>query len=188
MKKNGLLICGVCLLVCAIGIFSYMQITQNRANQQAKMYIEQLKQSMPEVTDSFVEERNDSNMSMMEIDGENFVGILEVPAYGTELPVGSSWQKGKTAEYPCRYWGSVFDNNLIIGGSDYPGQFDFMEKISMGDTVYITDVTGARVSYTVSWIEKTEEVSKEYLENKNEGLTLFSRSPYGFDYTVVRCK
>lgn len=192
MKKklfaNILLVCGILLVLGAMGIFLNMQCTQKKADRQIGGYVEQLKESMPEITDAFAEERQDVSMSMMEIDGNDFVGILEVPFCGIEFPIGSSWEKKQLIQYPCRYWGSAYDGSLVIGGSDRKGQFDFMDEISIGDCIYFTDMTGAKYSYVVSWVERVKEVPTQYLENENVGLTIFVRNQYGFDYTVVRCE
>jgi len=186
MKKNGLLISGILMVLCSLGIFLYMQIQQNRADEQTQVYLQQMQKSMPEVKDAFIDERNNKDMPVLEVAGNDFVGILEVPLYEVSFPIGSRWQEGELIDYPCRFWGSVYDGSMIIGGSERKGQMAFMKDISIGDEVFVTDMTGARYLYTVSWIEKTKDVSIEYLEN--DGLTIFARNPYGFDYTVVRCR
>lgn len=186
--SNGLLVCGLLLVLCAMGIFLYMQITQNKASRQMEIYVERLQENMPEVREAYLEERNDTVMPIVEVEGQNFVGILEIPLYGIRLPVGGSWEKENIAKYPSRYWGSLYNSSLIIGGNDWKGQLDFLEEISIGDVVCVTDMTGARYSYTVSWVEKTKEVFSEYLEDENVSLTMFARNQYGFDYTVVRCE
>lgn len=188
LLANGFLICGTVLVLCALGIFLYTQAAQNKACHQMEEYVAQLQQSLPEEREAFGEERREDVMPIMEVSGEDFVGIMEVPAYEVELPIGSRWTKEKYAEYPCRYLGNLYDGSLIIGGSDYKGQLDFIGEISIGDAVCITDMTGARYSYTVSWIEKTEEVYTEYQADEKVGLTIFARNQYGFDYTVVRCE
>ena len=162
---NGLLVCGVLLILAGLGIFLYMQTAQKKAGQQIGVYVEQLQQSIPEVRDAFEEERTDMDMPVMEVSGEDFVGILEVPAYGAEFPIGNEWENDIIIKYPCRYWGSLYDGSLIIGGGTDEGQLEFAEDISIGDIIQITDMTGARYSYEVSWVEKVKELSKEYLEN-----------------------
>ena len=86
-----------------------------------------------------------------------------------------------------RFSGSMYSGSLIIGGSDNPGQLDFMKLITGGDTVYLTDMTGGRYSYTVTEILKTTDVSHDNLAAGDAALVLFVRNTYGFDYTVVRC-
>lgn len=188
LLANGLLICGVFLILGGIGAFLYMQISQNKANQQMITYVEQLQQIMPEITEAFAEDRIDTEMPMMEVDGENFVGLLEIPDFGKAFPIGSEWADSAIKKYPCRYWGSLYDGSLIIGGSNSRGQMEFMEAVSIGDTIQVTDMMGQRYSYTVFWIEKANDVSTEYLETGDAKLTIFAGNPYGLDYTVVRCE
>lgn len=187
-RANIWMIVGGLLVISSIGALLHMQMNLGKIEEQRSVYVESIQQGMPEVYDAFLEERSDAAMPVAEVEGENFVGLLEVPAYGVKLPVGSSWDVKKVEEFPCRYWGSIYDGSLIIGGTDSEAQLDFWEKISIGDVVCFTDVTGARYSFTVSWVERTEDVSTEYLEASEAKITLFARNSLGFDYIVVRCE
>ncbi|MBQ8287930.1 MAG: hypothetical protein IJX76_04065 [Clostridia bacterium] len=91
----------------------------------------------------------------VEVDGLNFCGIIEIPEYNRELPVYASWESDRVSHYPCRYTGSIYQNGLVIGGSDNSGQLDFMKRIVNDDTVCFTDMTGLRCSYTVTSIVRT---------------------------------
>ena len=126
-------------------------------------------------------------MAAMEVDGMDFVGIVDIPAYGRELPVYGHWEAGKVSSFPCRYTGSIYDGSLIIGGSDNAGQFDFMKLITVSDPVHITDMTGARYSYTVTDIRITRDVSTGSLRGQNADLVLFARNTATLDYTLVLC-
>lgn len=187
MSKK-LMIMGIACIACAAVLVFYTQISQNKAQENAVALVGELYQSMPPVTEGFLEEQGENAMPMSEINGENFVGVLEVPIYGARLPIGSSWDKSKVSQYPCRFWGSAYDGSLIIGGSDHQGQFDFIESISLGDEVSFTDMGGVRYPYTVIEIERTKDVSAEYLRTGEEKLVFFARNSYGFDYIVVRCE
>lgn len=133
------------------------------------------------------DDRIDVTMPMTEVDGLNFAGIIELPAYEALLPVYGTWDKNKVSDFPCRYMGSMYDGSLIIGGSDNVGQFDFMKVITDGDFVYVTDMTGARYAYVVTEIKKSKDASTDNLISKNADLVLFARNTYAFDYTIVRC-
>ena len=148
---------------------------------------EKLYSLMPEPYDSFPDNRTSPAMPMVEIDGRNYIGILEIPAYGTSLPIGSQWDSGTVSEYPCRYLGSTYDSSLIIGGSDNKGQLDFVKKISNEDLITVTDTTGQRFTYKVTDIRRTKDVSTENLTSKEADLVLFARNTYSLDYTVIRC-
>lgn len=177
-----LLICGAVLTVVV------SQVVQKKAAEKAEQIVSELRTLMPEIQNGVPDDRFHTAMPMLEIDGSNFAGIIEVPAYGTELPIYGTWDRGKVSQYPCRYFGSIYDGSLIIGGSDNAGQFDFMKIITGGDMICVTDVTGARYTYVVTDIEKTSDVTTENLTAGEADLVIFARNTYALDYTVVRCQ
>lgn len=181
------LIIGVLLIAAALGVLAFSQTEQQNAAEEAAEFVAQIRELMPQVQDTVPDNRADKSMPILEIDGKDFVGILEVPAYQAQLPIAAVWDPAEVTNYPCRYTGSVYENSLIVGGSDNEGQFDFMQIITGGDIIKITDVTGLRYTYVVTRIEKTSDVSTENLCTDEADLTLFARNTYGLDYTVVRC-
>ncbi len=184
---NILLILGVALVVLSLGILIFSQVRGQKAATDARQLAAQLLQWMPPVQNAAPEDRGNNGMPSMEVQGADFCGILEVPGYNTTLPVGSVWNAGSLYRYPCRFTGSIYDGSLIIGGSDSAGQLDFMKKITGGDWVYVTDMTGNRYRCAVHDVMRTTDVSAEHLQSLDADLVLFARNTYGLDYTLVLC-
>ena len=126
-------------------------------------------------------------MPRMELDGSDFVAVLSVPGCGACLPVYADWDTNRIRQYPCRFTGTLYGGSLIIGGSDNPGQLDFMEAIGIGDEVVVTDMNGCQYRCRVSDIQLMEEISTDSLMQTDVPLTLFARDTYGLHYTVIRC-
>ncbi len=192
MKKNRLtnaiLIFGIALILLSLGLLIGSRIFDRIAADNARNLVVQLRQLMPPVSDAAPDDRVNMKMASMEVDGGNFCGILEIPAYNADLPVCSVWDSGSLSSYPCRFTGSIYDGSLIIGGSDSQGQFDFMQQITGGDVVYLTDMTGGRYRCTVTDAYRTDDVSREHLTSLDADLVLFARNTYSLDYTLVLCK
>lgn len=191
MKKRlsyGLLILGSVLVAVSVGMVIWSQIRQNAAQTKTHEIVKSMYARMPQEYNSAPDDRVDMTMARMELDGKDYVGILTVPAYDVRLPVYADWEPELVFQHPCRYMGSMHDGTLIIGGSDTPGQLDIMKQISMGDTVCMTDVTGARYRYEVAQIILTEDVSTQALCEGAYPLVFFARDTYGLHYTVVRCQ
>lgn len=188
-KKISLIltVAGILLIIIATIMVFFTQYSQNTAVKENERLVSVLYSLMPEVTDSATDDRVNKDMPLLEVEGMDFAGIIEIPMYKRTLPVYASWDKSKVSGLPCRYSGSIYDKNLIIGGSDGVGQFDFMKQITVGDDVHITDVTGARFTYTVSDIELTRDVSSKNLAKRDADLIFFARNTYSLDYTVVSC-
>jgi len=181
-----LTVLGICLMAGAVLAVVLSQFARQNATRQATQTVAQLQALMPPIHSSSPDDRVNMQMPQLELDGVSYAAIVELPLYETCLPVKAQWS-GNVTQCPCRFSGSIYDGSLIIGGSDQPGQLDFMKLITGGDTVYVTDMTGGRYRYTVTDILKTTDVSHGNLSAEDADLVLFARNTYGFDYTVVRC-
>lgn len=178
---------GVVLILFGVGTLGVSRINQSKATENASETVLALRSLMPEIKSAVSCERYNYTMPMLEINGDNFIGIIEIPLYDTCLPVCGVWSKSDINKYPCRFTGSTYDGSLVIGGSDNKGQFDFMKLISIGDAVYITDTSGNRFGYTVADIVITDDVSAENLCSAEHELTFYARNTYNLKYTIVRC-
>lgn len=187
MRKKGILL-GIILLVGAIGLELFWQFSIQNHAKNADRLVQTIQELLPKVTNGVSEERMNLIMPSMEVDGVNFVGLLEIPAYGIDLPIYEKWDKNRVEQYSCRYIGTMYNGSLVIGGSDNKGQLDCMKIITNGDYVYVTDMTGLRYCYEVVAVEYTKDVSTENLAKDEYDLTLFARSTYGLDYILIRCK
>lgn len=194
MKKNSstritllLSVFGMILVIGAVILTVFQSVRQNKTAADNRAIVEKLLTVMPPVHTGERDDRVDMNMPMLEMDGENFIGILEIPLYGKQLPVCGSWSRYKVSAFPCRYYGNLYDGSLIIGGSDMVGQFDFLRTVSIGDSVLLTDMTGGRYLYTVQWVHRTSDVSAENLMSDTADLVLFARNSYSLDYSVMQC-
>ena len=185
-KFTVILTCiGVMLILAAVGLMLFSHLGGKNAQTNAKEIVNKMYTLMPDVKNSAPDGRSNVNMPMLEIDGADFVGIIE--ASENTLPIYCKWDSSEVTKYPCRYTGSMHDGSLIIGGSDNKGQFDFVKTISNGESIFITDTTGLRFRYTVTDINRTKDVSTEYLSSQDADLILFARNTYSLDYTVILC-
>lgn len=192
MKKSTkitqlLLIVGIILIGAAVIMTVLPMISEKTAVAKNKEIISKIYSIIPEVSAGTVDDRVDMDMPSLEIDGEDFVAIIGVPKFGVELPVYGAWDKSKVSRFPCRYTGSIYDKSLIIGGSDAEGQLDFSKTVSIGDSVFVTDMTGKRYSYTVTWVQSTDDVSSDALMGTEGDLVLFIKNSGSLDYTVITC-
>lgn len=184
IRKISLII-GVSLLVSAIILLFVWQCNIHTAEQKANEYVSMIRELVPTPQGAVPEERRDNTMSTLSIDGTDFVGILEFPQHESALPVCDDW--GKPSKHPCRFNGSVYDRTMQIGGTSQKGQYDFYRDISVGDSVFFTDMEGNRFSYTVTDIRYEKNADKSTLQRKEASLTLFIKNVYAFEYIVIYC-
>ena len=130
-----------------------------------------------------IEERSDNAMPAYDIDGTDFIGLLELPRLGVKLPVAAEWNSSLFAFRPARYSGSVYDGTLVIGGKYESGNFDFADKIDVGEKIEFTDMCGRVFGFTVKKISHADGIDADTLDGSE--LTLFVKKNGG--YIIIRC-
>lgn len=188
MKKQTNRICiliGISLLVIAIVMLLFWQWGIYRSQKKAAQYVQTLRNLIPQPQGAALEERRDNTMSVLWVDGKNFVGILEMPKFGASLPICADW--GNVSAYPCRLDGSIYDRTMQIGATSQNGQYDFYRDISVGDPVFFTDMEGNRFAYTVTDIHYEKHADQAALRQKDAALTVFIKNIYSMEYIILFC-
>ena len=148
----ALILAGAALL-----ILPELHARQNRET------VAQLEQRLPQRITGYPGIYEDPAMPALELEGTDYVGILDLPGYGVKLPVAGVWEEGNRNARPSRFWGSAYDGTLVIGGSAEKGQLDFCSKVNPGDRIRFTDMTGAEFDYQVTRVERSGEAEASWL-------------------------
>jgi sortase A len=179
------ILAGVCLLVVAVGVLIFWQWSIHTSAEKAEYYVNTLRTLMPEPQGAVPEERRDNTMATLSVDGIDFVGLLEIPCYGSVVPVCADW--GTPSKYLCQFYGSIYDRTMQIGGTSQKGQYDFYREISVGDAIYFTDMEGNRYAYSVTDVRYEKSADQAALQRKDASLTLFIKNIYALDYIIIFC-
>lgn len=126
-------------------------------------------------------------MAEIEIDGVAYIGYVEIPALELKLPVISESSEDLLDIAPCRYFGTVYQKNFVIGGHRYRRHFRKLYTLEYGDSVIFTDVTGQSYHYQVAELETIEPYESRYLCSGDWDLSLFTCTTGGASRVVVRC-
>ena len=185
MKSKGL-ICGGLLLLAAALCLTLWNVRQDRAAaQSAQSALLEMKSRLPEppayVTDP------DMPMPVQEIDGEGYIGILQIPDLALELPIIGEWSYPRLRTAPCRYVGSAYTHDLIIAAHNYASHFGGLASLALGSEVIFTDMDGNRFIYAVSGTEQLPGTAIEEMESGDWDLTLFTCTIGGAARVTVRC-
>lgn len=170
-----------------MGLFLLSQLRVQLSVRNCQDCVTQIEELLPEKTPGFPGSVSDSAMPVLEIGGTDYIALIEVPAYGVTLPVAGRWDTGKLSHYPCRFWGSVYDNSLVVGGSDQTGQFDFCDQINPGAEITVTALNGEEFTYSVERVDRADHAEADWLMQDDYDLTLFARSAFSLEYIAVRC-
>ena len=190
MKKriaSPLLFIGLTLILISLCLTLLFGIRTKKGAEKRQQIAAKLSEMLPERTPGVAEMYPFTVMPVFEFDGVDYTAVLEIPAFGVRLPVADRWDSRKLWVCPTRFWGSAYDNSLVIGGNDAQGQFAFCDKIQNGTTVTITDMIGAEFSYTVTRIDRARHAETPWLIDEKSDLTLFCYDMYTMEYIAVRC-
>lgn len=191
MKKQGLVmrrVCiaiGIALLIGAVVMLALWRWNISNSIKQAQYYVTTLQEIIPKPTPAALEERRDNTMSALSVDGTDFVGLIEMPQYGSVLPVGGMW--GESSKYPCCFHGSIYDGTMQIGATTQKGQYDFYRELSVGDSIVYTDMEGNRYTFKVTSLRYEKHADQAALGREEASLTLFIKNIYSFEYLIVFC-
>lgn len=185
LARRICILAGVCMLAAAAAMPVLWQHGMRVSAQQAAAYVHTLRTLMPEPQSAVPGARSNSAMPALPLDGTDFIGILEMPLHGSALPVCADW--GRQDRYPCRFGGSIYDGTLQIGATSQSGQYDFYRNISVGDSLFFTDMEGSRYALTVTDLRYEQHAGQAELQRRDAALTLFIKNVYSFEYIIVFC-
>lgn len=129
----------------------------------------------------------DMEMPALELDGNEYIGILEIPDLGLSLPIMSQWSYPKLRIAPCRYSGSAYSGAFTIAGHNYSSHFGPVRTLPVGAQILFTDLEGRRFVYEVQAVETLEPSAIQDMLSDQWDLTLFTCTTGGRARVAVRC-
>lgn len=127
-------------------------------------------------------------MPIQTIDGQDYIGILQIPSFGLSLPIIDQWSYPSLRIAPCRYDGSAYMDNFIIAAHNYTSHFSHLKDLEAGDEIRFTDNDGNVFHYEVIMMEILEPTAIEEMKSSEWDLTLFTCTVGGSYRVTVRCK
>ncbi len=130
----------------------------------------------------------DMEMPVLPMDGMDYIGILELPALDLTLPVISEWSYPALKLAPCRFTGSVWEDDLVVMAHNYDHHFGKLSSLSFGDAVYFTDSQGLSLHYQVAATDVLSPIAVTEVTDNAYDLTLFTCTYGGKHRIVVYCE
>lgn len=187
----GLVILGVILVLLSLLLHLTQEKQDQIAGENARTLLQQLElnrisMALPQGNE-LPEPTVPSVMAEKEYLGYAMIGTLRVPSVGIELPILSSWNYELLNVAPCRYSGSISEENMILMGHNYKSHFTPLHDVTAGAAVEFEDVNGIVYHYTVEEIEMLHKNDGELLPSEYS-LTLFTCTRGGQNRVVIRCQ
>lgn len=190
-KGYAWMLFGSVLIAGAVWLTAYNIWIERRAGQAADGVYVQLLAEEAEAGETEVPmyvRYPDMEMPTVEVDGNLYIGTLEIPALELSLPVMSEWSYPKLKIAPCRYTGSAYQNNMVIAAHNYATHFGQLKNLTPGDSILFTDADGNLFSYQVGELEVLGPTDIEDMVDSGWELTLFTCTYGGKTRLTVRCQ
>ena len=129
----------------------------------------------------------EGEMPVIEIDGYDYIGVLQIPSLDLTLPVISDWSYPALQIAPCRYEGSAYDGGLVIAGHNFDSHFGNLSRLEPGDEIRFVDLSGHTFTYAVAETEVLDATAIDQMVNGGWDLTLFTCTLSGETRFTVRC-
>lgn len=164
-KVLFLITIGIILIILALCLLIYNSYVDQKAGKESKKVVETIQEEL---------KGKEKELETIKIDGNEYIGIINIPSLNLELPVMSDWSYKKMKISPVRYHGSLKNNDLVICAHAMKNLFGNIKNLTKGDILIFTDVNGDEYLYEVKVIEilKPEDI-EEMIESEFD-LTLFT--------------
>ena len=197
-KKKGtwLMTGGLLLIAAALFLTCFNLWDERRATNSAGEALRELEAVRPEEAEATEPGEAEipaylldpgREMPAVEVDGGRYIGVLEVPSLGLELPVMETWSYPNLRVAPCRYSGSAYQDDMIVAAHNYKTHFGRLKELRPGDEVRFTDTEGNVFRYTVAELETLGKYDVEEMTSGDWALTLFTCTYGGKSRVTVRC-
>lgn len=195
MKRGAFWIhLGLLLIAAALFLSAYNEMESHEARNSAQQVIAQMCQTLPAETAAETEAPaipeymldSDREMPVQTINGRDYIGVLSIPSLELELPVLSQWDYDGLKVAPCRYSGSLYQNNLIICAHNYASHFGKLKELQPGDIVLFTDMDEHVVTFQMVERETLNPMDAEGMEAGDWDLTLFTCTVGGQTRVTIR--
>ena len=182
-KRAGRLcmLAGALCILLGAGLTGYNLYTDQAAEEQSEQVLTQLRTScslpaLEEPVSGVTEPAKPMEIypaqeeASLVIDGERYIGVLQIPALGVELPVRQELSKQGLKKTPCRYKGSAESRDLLID--------DIIRFIDLSGRVYI---------YQVDQTQIIDGYDMEEMFAGQWDMTLFTCTLGGKSRVTVQC-
>lgn len=200
--SNFFIIIGTMLLFVALFLIMFNIHQDNESGEAADLILAELKENIKDNSENYttplaeeeteVQEAQKEEIpveTLIEIDGNTYIGFIAIPELSLELPVMSEWSYDNLKVSPCRYKGTAVGGDLIIAAHNYQSHFGRLKEIYNGLKIYFTDGDGKVWEYEIQQVETIDGqniAEMEFGSADTWDLTLFTCTIGGASRVTVR--
>lgn len=192
-RKAGtiLIAAGTAFLLLALLFIFYNEISSIRAAKASEEVVRRFhtEELSPAPSASLYKQ-----LSMMAkiIDGEEYIGIISIPAYNIILPVNAKCDLERLKNSPCYFFGNYKEDDMVICAHNYSSHFGRLLDIAPGEEILFISADGLIYRYYVTVTENIQPTDVQHMvqngnDNSDWDLTLFTCNWGGKTRHAVRC-
>lgn len=187
----GCIVLGVACLLACLGLILNNRMEAESASASSARILQNVQTAIRQNAAEYNEETKDGSLQStnpIETGFEDCIGILSIPVLELELPVLSDWSYEQLKNAPCRYFGSVGEEDFVIAAHNYPSQFGRLNQLREKDLILFTDLSGKIYGYEVVLLETLQEEATEEMITSGFDLSLYTCTTGGGSRVTVRCR
>ena len=207
---SAFLIAGMLLIAVSLGVFARNNYVSGRADQEANATVAAMKSILEEgaagkagnglgeesggpdsgdgVKQALSFGGEEATENCFFVDGRAYLGLILIPSVDLELPVSEELSDEALKAYPCRYYGSAEQGDLVIAGHNYKSGFGKLSRVKRGDLISLVDAAGQIYQYSVEEIEILEAQDVDLMIRSDWDLSMYTCTYGGKQRFTVRCK
>lgn len=170
---KAFILVGAMLVLSALLLLFYNAYDAYRAGREAADVLEELQSS-------------DADKIAM-IDGYTYIGWLTIPDLELTLPVMADWDYKRLKLAPCRHFGAVETDDLVIAAHNYKTHFGRLSALTLGAVVTFTDLEGTETIYTLQKLDTISPDDVAVVRNSAYDLVLYTCTPGGAKRVAAFC-
>ena len=182
MRKNKLLIMAIIILSIPLTLFIYLNIAININKIKNERIITKFNDFFSEQTLEVVDD-NKFYFSNIEINGTDYIGVINITRYNLLLPVESKCNNYfPNIKAACNY----SKDSLVILGTNLSNSFSNFKSYNMEDEITFTNTLGKTFQYKIEKIKRIN--SLDNLSGHNDDLIIVIKNYYDMEYVLLLCK
>lgn len=175
-------ILGLVLICSALSLFLYNNYREQQSYKETENVLSALENN--ELNNN---EINDSDEVTVDVNGYEYIGFIEIPKIEIKLPVLSEWDYTRLKIAPCRQFGSINTDDIVIAAHNYKKHFGNLSSLNIGDEIIFTDTSKKEHLYSVERVEILNPTDVEKVQNSGYDLVLYTCTYGGKTRVILFC-
>lgn len=194
--SNAFLILGALFVASALVLLIHNEQRAHQAQEASRQVFAQLQGALcqrfdgmsHEDTGDIKTEESSGRMDTTEVDGLAYIGILTIPVLDLQLPILAELEKEEMKTAPCRQFGAIQTDDLVIAGHNYDCHFGSLHHLKPDDRIQFTDVHENTYAYTVQTVGIIQPTAVDEVKNSVWDLVLYTCTYGGGNRVMVGCR